>query len=249
MRKALFLLFFTVACRTAPADLPIEKAIVLPSHIEKAIATEQQLASAYDTLPAEGARWFETIPGKGRVLIVAGHATSQTREGARKGPDAGTGSLAVALHELTDSPVIYTTMRSPSDPNFYDDNEFKAAVAQLIEQHRPILVLDLHASHSYRPYDVDFGVMGGDSLRGREDWLRALARRLRHEGLMNLSRDYFPAAKNQTITKFVSSRGTPAMQLEISSTWLDADRDPINAHRFAQLLQALTRFIQEIDSH
>ena len=248
MRNVLLVLLLAAACRTAPPYPAIEKAIILPSHVEKAIATEQRLSATYETLPAESQPWFEAMPGTARVLIVAGHATAQTREGAMKVPDRGTGALAVALHELTGATVIYTTLRSPSDPNFYDDNAFKAAVAELLDTHKPRLVLDLHASHSYRPYDVDFGVMGGESLRGREDWLGLLARRLRSEGLMNLSRDYFPAAKNQTITKFVSSRGVPAIQLEISSTWLNPGADPLSGHRFAQLLQALVRFVRDVDS-
>ena len=242
-----FVCLLAAACRTATPDLALEKAIILPVHIEKAIATEERLAGSYETLPAEGQPWFETLTGTTSVLIVAGHATAQTREGAMKVPDRGTGGLAVALHELTDATVIYTTMRSPSDPNYYDDNAFKEHVGRLVAAHRPLLVIDLHASHSYRPYDVDFGVMGGTSLLGRDDWLSRLAWRLRNEGLMNLSRDYFPAAKNQTVTKFVSSRGTPAIQLEISATWLDPGRDQLSAHRFAQLLQALVRFVRDLD--
>jgi hypothetical protein len=248
MRKVLLAALLAVSCRTAGPDLAIEKAVILPAHIEKAIATEQRLAASYETLPADGQSWFETLSGTAGVVIVAGHATAQTREGAMKVPDRGTGALAVALHELTGATVIYTTLRSPSDPNFYDDNAFKEAVGQVVAAQKPRLVLDLHASHSYRPYDVDFGVMDGRSLLGREEWLALLARRLRSEGLMNLSRDYFAASKNQTITKFVSLRGTPAIQLEISSTWLDPERDALSAHRFAQLLQALVRFVKDIDS-
>ena len=208
---------------------------------------ERELAANYEVVPAAGEPWLKVVPGTARVLLTAGHATAQTREGSMKGPDRGTGSLAQAIHQLTGAPIIYTTRRSPSDPNYYDDNAFKEAVASAIAEHKPLLVLDLHASHSYRPYDVDFGTMNGRSLLQREDWLRRLAGILREEGLMNLSQDYFAAARNQTVTKFASARGTPALQVEISSTWLDPGRDPLSAHRFAQLLQALVRFIRFVD--
>ena len=236
-----------VACRTvAPAtSVPLlQKAIVTREHVEAAIKTEEGLAAGYEVA---GEPWFEVKPGKTRVLIVAGHATAQTREGAMKVPDRGTGSLAVALHELTGAPVIFTTRRSPSDPNYYDDNAFKTELDRLIREQKPLLVLDIHGSHSYRPYDVDFGTMNGTSLRGRDDYLANLISIIRNEGLMNLSQDYFAAARQQTVTKFASARGVPAVQLEISSTCLDPGRDPMTAHRFAQILQALVRFIRLVD--
>jgi hypothetical protein len=242
---ALLLIFFLSACRSAVPPAPLERAIVTREHVEAAIETEKRLAADYEST---GQPWFEIRPGTTRVLIVAGHATAQTREGALKPPDRGTGSLAVALHELTGAPVIFTTRRSPSDPNYYDDNEFKSAIDRLIRENRPLIVLDLHGSHSYRPYDVDFGTMGGGkSLLGRDDYLQRLIDTLRREGLMNLSQDYFAAAKQQTVTKFASARGVPSVQIEISSTCLDAGRDPMTAHRFAQVLQALVRFVRSVD--
>lgn len=237
-------LILLAGCGTTSPPLRLERAIVTREHVEAAIETERQLAANYE---AAGEPWFEVRPGTTRVLIVAGHATAQTRQGSMKVPDRGTGSLAVALHELTGAPVIFTTKRSPSDPNYYDDNEFKTAIEALIRENRPLIVLDLHGSHSYRPYDVDFGTMEGKSLLGRHDYLGRLAGFIRGEGLLNLSQDYFAAARQQTVTKFVSARGVPAVQLEISSTCLDPGRDPITAHRFAQILQALTRFIRSVD--
>ena len=67
---------------------------------------------------------------------------------------------------------------------------------------------------------------------------------MRQEGLENLSNNYFPAAKNQTITKYASGPGVPTVQLEINSTWLTPAQDNLSVHRFSQLLQALTRFIR-----
>lgn len=246
MRNAILLsLFVAAGCRTALPPPALQRAVITREHVEAAIETEKQLAAGYE---ADGNPWFEIRPGSTRVLIVAGHATAQTREGSMKVPDRGTGSLAVALHDLTGAPVIFTTKRSPSDPNYYDDNEFKTAVDRLIRELKPVIVLDLHGSHSYRPYDVDFGTMGGGkSLLGRDDLLRKLIEIIRGEGLMNLSQDYFAAARQQTVTKFVSSRGVPAVQLEISSTCLDPARDPMTAHRFAQILQALVRFVRYVD--
>ena len=109
--------------------------------------------------------------------------------------------------------VVYTTFASPSDPNFYDDNEFKAAVDTLISSKRPIFFLDLHGSNAYRPYDVDLGTMNGQSLLGQDALALDIVEALRSEGLTNISYNYFPAAANQTLTKFASARGVRRFSL------------------------------------
>lgn len=138
---------------------PFQKAIVTKEHIDEAIEFEKQLQNRYDAPAPSGQSWFEILKGESKVIVVAGHATSQIREGQRKPADGGTGSLAVMLNRLAKVPVIYTNYQSPSDPNFYDYNEFKTSLSQLILQYKPTIILDLHASHWFRPYDVDFGVI------------------------------------------------------------------------------------------
>jgi hypothetical protein len=219
-------------------------------------------------MPPTEAAWFTVLPGPSHVLVVAGHATSQTREGKLKPADGGTGSLAAALNRLAGTTVIHTTYASPSDPNFYDDNEFKRSLRKLVQERQPRLVLDLHASHPDHPYDVDFGTMEERSLLGQPALLDRLGARMREEGIANFSQDFFSASKNQTITKWVSGLGVPAIQCEINSTWLlpapvksapgmrdaGAESHPANEwdhalqyQRFAQLLQALVRFVREAD--
>jgi predicted N-formylglutamate amidohydrolase len=85
--------------------------------------------------------------------------------------------------------------------------------------------------------------MDGKSLLGQERLVKELISVLREEGLENISYNYFSAADHQTITKFASARNVPALQLEISSTWLRPAEGDLEAHRFAQLLQAMVRYI------
>ena len=162
-----------------------------------------------------------------------------------KQADGGTGSVAIELNKLSNVPILYTTYCSPSDPNYYDSNEFKDTLAKFLTELKPILVLDLHGSHPFRPYDIDFGTMNGKSYLTRKDFLDSLKIAFINEGLINQSQDYYSAEKNQTITKFISGRGIPCIQLEINSNYLSANLGNIYGQKTAQLLQALLRFISE----
>jgi hypothetical protein len=227
----------------AAADPPLARAIITVEDVQRSIDDEKVFAQSYDRLPRPGEPWFSVLDGCPEVLLTAPHATKPTRDGSLRFADTGTGSLATSLHRLTGARVIHTTLASPSDPNYYDDNDFKAAVAAAISTRMPVLVIDLHGSHDFRPYDVDFGTMGRRSLLGRDDLLAALSAALRAEGLSNQSLDFFAAATSRTITRWVAARGVPAIQLEVNSTWLSPGAGRLDAHRHAQLLQGLARFI------
>ncbi|MFM8552044.1 MAG: ketol-acid reductoisomerase [Nitrospiraceae bacterium] len=226
----------------APA---VHRLLVAKSHVKEAVEHERAFARYYDVKAPAGENWFAIDLGATPVLVVAGHATTHTREGSRKAADRGTGSLAVMLHKLTGVTAIYTVYESPSDPNDDDGNAFKESVSNLLQELQPALVLDLHASHADRPYAVDFGTMEGRSLLERGDLLPRLEDALRREGVQDLSHDYFSAQRHQTITKWVSGHGVPCIQLEINSTWLTHAGDhPAEHHRFEQLLQGLVNFLQ-----
>jgi hypothetical protein len=246
------------------------KAVVTTEDVQEAIRFEWALQRDYETFAKDGDGWFNVLPGTSTVLLSAPHATAQMREGQLKFADAGTGALAVMLHKLVNTTVIYTTHCSPSDPNFYDDNDYKRRLQALIKQAKPRFVFDLHASHWYRPYDIDFGTLNGLSMRSNETWFRRIADNFRQAGYRNFSQDYFAGAKNHTVTQFVWKMGVPCVQLEINETWLNlfdqrglriappesegsdiaTDTLRINeqgAHQFAETLEALIRSVNLID--
>jgi hypothetical protein len=242
--NGIWLLLCAPLVLAAAIDLP-PKAIVDAKSIQEAVEFQNALDATSDSPPPEGKSWFEIVRGKRAVVITAPHATKPLREGTYRFADGtGTAALAITLQRLTDATVIYTTYFSPSDPNFYDDNAFKAALKGIIEEVKPAIVLDLHGSAAARPYDVDIGTMDGMSLLGREELLAKLLLALRAEGIQNLSYNYFPASKNQTITKFAHANSVPGIQLEISATLLTPNGGDLNEHRFAQIAQALTRYIE-----
>jgi hypothetical protein len=265
---AALVLGHTNPANAEPSKPLFPRALVKTEDVAAAIRTEWELRKVYEVLPKEGEAWFSDIEGTSSVLVSAPHATAQMREGKMKFADSGTGALAVMLHALAKTSVIYTTRMSPSDPNFYDDNAYKARLREMIASRRPKLVLDLHASHWYRPYDIDFGTMNGQSIVGREIWLHRLADGLGRAGFRDFSQDYFAAVTNQTVTKFVHTMGVPCVQMEINETWLNLFSetgmkvavgepvdisedmlriDSVGAHRFASTLEALVSFVQSID--
>ena len=244
-----------VAAPVLPAPPPMRPADIGPIDIERAIQAEAAIET-FSKLPLlPGETWFMTSVGSQRVIVSAPHATAPLREGRRRFSDGpGTAALAQSLHAICGATVIYTTREGPSDPNYYDNNDYKRELARLITEQKPELVLDIHGSHPSRPYDVDFGTLHGASLLGRDELVTRLAEQLRAEGLMNLSDNFFAASGKDTVTKFASRLGVPAIQLEISATRLqpgrgcDATRPAtcgsLDTHRFAQLLQGLIRYLE-----
>lgn len=224
------------------------KARVVPANIDTLIAFESSLKPNYEKPAPTGSNWFKYLPGKRMVLITAPHATAQMREGKVKIADGGTGSLAYELNKICDVPTLYTTYLSPSDPNYYDNNTFKDSLAKIIDHSHPILVIDLHASAPYRPYDIDLGTLKGKSIT--EQMKEKITAVLREEGISNLSLNYFAAEKNQTDTKFAYNKKTPSVQMEINANFLSADtarESNIYSQKTAQLLDALVKLIDVID--
>jgi hypothetical protein len=271
LASLVFLVFIfepVAAARGESAAALFPRAIVDKKDVATAVRTEWDLRTMYEVLPTGNEPWFTVLEGTSSVLVSAPHATAQTREGKLKFADSGTGALAVMLNALAKTTTIYTTRMSPSDPNFYDDNAYKEKLKEIIQTRKPKLVLDLHGSHWYRPYDLDFGTMNGASITGHQRWLRRLADHLGKAGLRDFSQDFFPAAQDQTVTKFVHALHVPCLQLEFNETWLtlfddmgiktateppkDISEDMLRvdedgAHRFASMLEALVRFVQSVD--
>jgi hypothetical protein len=242
-----FLIIFCIATNaSAQSSNTNQRAFVEPAYIDSMIHYEKYFTANEKTLAPNNKSWFVFESGTKPILFIAGHATAQTREGRIKGADGGTGSLAIELNKLSKVPVLYTTYQSPQDPNFYTESAFRDTLAKIIDIVKPLLVIDLHASNSSRPYDVDYGTMNGKSFLNRIDFLDNLISILYKEGLVSQSQDYFPAEKNNTISKFISSKGIPCIQLEINGNYLSPEKGSIYAQKTAQLLQGLMRMINSL---
>lgn len=225
----------------------LSKSIIEPDTVKAAIATAKELDARSESDPPEGVSWLRVVDGRVPIIVTAPHATSPMRDGKRRYSDGGgTAALALGLSELSHVWVIYTTYASPSDPNYYDDNEFKSTLKTLIERVRPVLLLDIHGSNPRRPYDVDFGTMDGSSLLGRNELFDQLVDRLRSEGIDNLSLNRFAASENATITKFASRLGVPSIQLEVNAVLVTPQSGPVQEQAYARLTQALVRYLTQV---
>ncbi len=237
-------LLLLAGCAPAPYVFP-DRALVDRDVVADAVATQKQIDAQGEKDPPQGASWFAVIEGPSPVIVTAPHAAMTFRERtARFSDGGGTAALAKALNRVAGATVLYTTYAGPSDPDYYDDNEFKRTLDKLIDERKPVLVLDIHGSHAYCPYDVDMGTMFGKSLMGNEAAAARLAETLKKEGILNISYNFSSAGDRDTIAKFASQRNVPAIQLEINRTWLTPAQSDLAAHRFAQLLQALARYIE-----
>ena len=230
------------------SDIVYVKTIVRASVVVEARKIEHQLRENSHKPASKGESTFKVLKGNSLVLVIAPHATRSTRNGkVREFADSGTGSLAVMLNKLAKTTSIYTVSVSPYDANYSDDNNFKRKVGELLKEIKPAFVLDLHRANIYRPFDVDFGTMDGKSLLGHQDYLNLLYRTLKNEGLENISKGYFKASKQDTITKYIYKKGIPCIQVEINGYWAGVNDTLHSAHRYAQLLQGLVKFVNKID--
>ena len=229
-----------ICCAVSQAQ---QKAIITPANIDSFISFDKNFVLNESTPAPPGKASFEFKTGTRKILFVAGHATAHMRNDQKKSADNGTGALAVSLNKLLNTPVLYTTFLSDSDPNFEDNNAFKDTLAKIVAKLKPIFVIDLHTSDPSRPYEIDFGTLDGISFRNRKDLFEKLKSIFKNEGLTNQSKDFFSAKENKTITKFLHGKNVPCIQLEINANNLNPEKGNLQAQRTAQLLQALTRFV------
>ena len=157
--------------------------------------------------------------GSGKVLISAPHSANQIREGKIKDVDYCTGAIAKLLKEQTGAHLIYFPYQG-TDPNYYDDVPYKQALGSYLALHPEInLVLDIHGADRSRAWDIDLGFMNGKSLFKFKDLPTVLGEIFKANGIGTISNNFFAAEDNQTVTKYVATRGKDAIQIEINRNY------------------------------
>ncbi len=194
----------------------------------------------------EASVWHQ--PGGIPVLITCVHGHPHLRDGQTKPMDTGTLEGSHLLSHVTGAHWLAVGRAQEPDSNHHRNTEFKQWLQHLAREHDVRLVVDLHASHAARPYDIDVGSLRGLSWLGHEDWRQSLFVALQGSGFLVTDNAVFRAEGStpeaETVTAFAARQlNIPAVQLEVSSALL-ADLSSRQAlHQHAKLVNALADFI------
>ncbi|MCE7792380.1 hypothetical protein K8O68_08110 [Salipaludibacillus sp. CUR1] len=216
------------------------------SELESKIFSYEKSFSQNDYKGAVGAdNQVAFIEGSGEVnvLISAPHTTRHVRESEVKPAEIYTGALTYLIQEYTGAHIIFNTHKG-EDANYILGGEYKEKIGEIIEEHEIDLVIDLHGSSQDRPFDVDIGTDGGDTVR--EEWLQQLYTILNHHGIERVYENHtFSANHPGTVTHHTwNEYGTEAMQLEINYDF----RNPRNDLKpFYNMLRSLVVFVENVE--
>lgn len=192
--------------------------------LERLIALESE--TGYQTDPAPGEDSFLCVPGSLPVLLSAPHGAAHWRAVRFKEEDEYTAGLVRLIGEITGAHVICANRRSSTDPNADMDAPYKAALKEIVRQHNPKIVLDIHGCKPENGFGIALGTMKGASCpRHRPVILQILHERGFSEsrsGLAGLNVDKkYPALgedSREPVTRFAWEKlGLPAAQFEVNA--------------------------------
>ncbi len=119
--------------------------------------------TGYQTDPAPGEDSFLVIPGNLPVLLSAPHGATHWRTARFKEEDEYTAGLVRLVGEITGAHVICVHRRSSTDPNADMDAPYKAVPKEIVRQHNPRIVLDIHGCKPENGFGIALGTMKGAS--------------------------------------------------------------------------------------
>lgn len=181
------------------------------------------------------------------VLFTSTHGFDHIRDGKKKAADTGTLEFSYLCAQASRASWLAVAEPNLDDSNHHRDTDFKTDLATFIKTHGIELVVDIHASHAFRPHDVDIGSLYRKTWIGKLDWRNVLFDELKACGFLATDNEVFSgsgsSAEAETIIAFCYELGVPSVQLEISSAYL-ADLDTrLGCHLRAKLIFALSRFV------
>ena len=185
------------------------------------------------------------LRGDNGIILSAPHATNHIRLKKYKIFERYTAALSVLMHSLTCSTSIYSNSVSISDPNYYDNCDFKKSLGQMCNDTSHNFLLDIHGTGEERKFDIYPGIgKEKEFLLGHTEYLDDLYNVAAKYGVSCGSLDKFPASRQQTVTKYSAVRlGIPSMQIEINKTYRLPDKNP---GKFLVLVEFLREFVEKI---
>ena len=197
--------------------------------IESLVTCENDRFIAGDYRGQDNAPKFEIVTGAIPVMVSAPHAITHWREGRIKPSDDYTGSIALALADLTGAHAIVATHFSHADPNWdaFENSDYKQALARYIREHGIGLLLDIHGMVAASPNLVALGTAGGETCRAWPE-VEPMAFHALYEGLENARERYgkgvalnparHGARGRDTVARSISREcGIAALQIELAT--------------------------------
>lgn len=159
--------------------------------IDSLVTCENERFIACDYRGREDAGEFDLVEGSIPVMVSAPHAVTHWRDGRTKPSDDYTGSIALALAELTGAHAIVATRFSHADPNWdpFEASAYKQALAAYIREHDVRVLLDIHGMVAASPNLVAIGTADGETCRAWPE-VELLAFQTLFEGLADASERY-----------------------------------------------------------
>ncbi len=185
------------------------------------------------------------LRGESGIILSAPHATNHIRLNKYKIFERYTAALSALMHSLTCSTSVYTNSVSISDPNYYDDCEYKKSLGRLCKETPHNFLLDIHGTGEERKFDIYPGIgKEKEFLLGRTGILDDFLTTAEKYGISCGSLGKFPAARQQTVTKYAATKlSIPSMQVEINKKYRLPDKDP---EKFLVLVDFLRDFLEKI---
>ena len=197
--------------------------------IDRMIGVEVSRFIANDYRGLADAPEFQIVPGSIPVMVSAPHAVTHWRDGHTKPSDDYTGSIALALAELTGAHAIVATRFSHADPNWdpFEASAYKQALAAHVREQGIRVLLDIHGMVAASPNLVAIGTADGEACRTLPD-LELLAFTELYEGLAEASERYgktvalnpprHGARGHDTVTRTIARAcGIACMQVELAT--------------------------------
>jgi len=186
-----------------------------------------------------------TLPGSFNILVSAPHATNHIRFNKVKIFERYTAAIAALMHSIVGTSSVYTNSVSITDPNYYDQCEYKQFLKEFSRKSTQHFVLDIHGTGENRKCDIYPGIgRNMEFLLGNSGILEDLTDSAVKFGIKCGGLDKFPASKQQTVTKYCASKlGIPSMQLEINKKYRQPDKYP---EKFLTLIVFLKDFLEKI---
>ena len=165
--------------------------------------------------PADSVRWADRTASSPLVLI-APHATTQTRDGKRKPADLYTGGITEIVADRVGASSLTTTGKV-SDWNkdwSTRDDEFTRIIDSLPDNAVIVEIHGMKDSSLNEPVSVDTGDEPSESTD-------AIVGALQQEFDGHVSQDKFTAESGYTVTDYLQKKGHSALQIELNRTLRD----------------------------